>query len=301
MAEATAPRIDQELTVCPLCRRAASGHALFEAPHWRGIDLQYRICSRCGLVFQTPRPSEQALVEFYDRGYRQLMQGQEDPTEKDRRVQEARAGHLLAFVQRRIAPPKLHLDIGSSTGALLETFAGRFGSRPFGVEPGEAYRRWSQERGLEVFPDLRAAGEGSPGKFDLISMIHVLEHLHQPLEYLQGLRRDYLAQDGHLLIEVPNLFGHRSVEFSHLYLFFERTLRQTLQAAGFETLQTWIHGRPRSRTLGLYLALLARPRPPVAESNPHWRAWDVRMRRRLGMLRMKFFTRLLPGWTWQEV
>jgi hypothetical protein len=62
------------------------------------------------------------LGAFYSRGYRFLQQGTEDPTEKDLAVQEARALGTVRMIAGALPSLGRHLDLGSSSGALLEAF-----------------------------------------------------------------------------------------------------------------------------------------------------------------------------------
>lgn len=138
--------------------------------------------------------------------------------------------------------------------------------------------------------ELNAASEPP---FDLISLAHVLEHLPDPVAYLADLRQRWMAEDGWLLIEVPNLYAHDSFEVAHLVSFSAHTLAQTIQKAGFEIVRLEAHGRPRSALLPLYLTALARP---AARPQPFTLAPEegVRRKRQWGMLRRRLLTHLYP-------
>ena len=45
--------------------------------------------------------------------------------------------------------------------------------------------------------------------FDLITIVHVLEHLDKPIENIKELK-NLLSNDGVIYAEVPNLYGFRS-------------------------------------------------------------------------------------------
>jgi hypothetical protein len=61
---------------------------------------------------------------------------------------------VLADFIRAVLPgpvePPTHLDIGSSSGMLLERLSEDLGLQGSGVEPGDAYRDFSRKRGLQV-------------------------------------------------------------------------------------------------------------------------------------------------------
>jgi SAM-dependent methyltransferase len=283
---------------CPLCE--GKQNKLFDKRVFRGETVSNRICSTCGLVYQSPRMSEEELTGFYEREYRPLYQGSQGPNPKDLTVQQSRAASLLEFTRGNLSGCSRHLDIGSSAGLLLQRFQEAFSCQSLGIEPGNAYRSYAQEQGLRVFAsldELEAAGES---QFDLISMAHVLEHIPDPVGYLSALREKWLVAGGHLLVEVPNLYAHDSFEVAHLVSFSAHTLSQTLQKAGFEIITLEQHGRPRSEVLPLYLTVLARAvtTPGTFHLQPESR---VRLKRKLGMYRCDLLKKLYPGRAWLPI
>ena len=81
----------------------------------------------------------------------------------------------------------------------------------------------------------------------MISLWHVLEHLHDPDRTLRGCAR-WLAEGGLLLLAVPNLDSWQARVFGgawfhldppfHLHHFAPGSLASALDAAGFELLET---------------------------------------------------------------
>ncbi len=81
------------------------------------------------------------------------------------------------------------------------------------------------------------------GKFDVITLFHVLEHLPDPRSELTNMSKK-LAKQGQIIIEVPNasdalLTLYQSKEFSnftywscHLFLFTNETLAELCTQAG---------------------------------------------------------------------
>ena len=283
---------------CPICGRSTSSP--FDRRTFKGYVVENRVCNHCGCVFQSPRMTDAALVEFYEAEYRRAYQGNEGPTSKDLFVQEKRSYALADFVKRTIVNRShltSHLDIGCSSGLLLQNFNRIFGLKGVGVEPGDAYRNYARQQGLDVRSSIDELENNTPGKFDLISLIHVLEHIAQPVEYLTDLAKNHLSEDGYLLVEVPNLYMHDSFEVAHLISFSPHMLRQVLQAAGFEVIAVSIHGKPRSRLLHLYITALARFRcvPESQEIKPEN---SIGLKRKIGLLYRKIWERLLPGQAW---
>jgi SAM-dependent methyltransferase len=295
--------LSEEVKTCPLC--GGSSSAPFDQRSLHGYAIHNRLCQGCGLVFQSPRLAEAELTKFYEAEYRLLYQGRADPTAKDLFVQAGRAAALIDFLHAQAAAQRFGLpdepralDIGCSAGLLLQRYRSDFGAQVAGVEPGEAYRAYTQQQGLEVQPSLEALTSRG---FDLISMMHVLEHLPHPVAYLQTLRAEYLKPAGWLVIEVPNLYAHDCFEVAHLTSFSAHTLRQVLQQAGFQVAALLAHGRPRSRLLPLYLTALARPAVEGRASSVERKIEpesNVVLKRRLGLLRRRLLERVAPGMAW---
>jgi SAM-dependent methyltransferase len=283
---------------CPLC--ASTKRRFFENIEEDGQVIAFQICLCCGLVYQSPRMDDAELEQFYEREYRIQRQETEDPIKKDLQMQDARARAVLEMVQPHLPVVTRHLDIGNSSGALLQRFNEHYGCVNVGVEPGEAYRRFSKSQGLKVYPSLDALTEANEAPFDLISMLHVIEHVEDPIQTLLSLRESKMQPGGYLLLEVPNLIEHECLELSHLYAFTRSTLNAIVQQAGFRILWSKAHGSFRSPILNLYITLLAQ-----AESDPrsirtiHSSPIGTKTRRRLGKVKRDFFTSRFPDWTWQ--
>ena len=168
-----------------------------------------------------------------------------------------------------------------------------YGNQAIGIEPAKVYRAYCEARGLAVVSDLESL---SHGRFDLITMAHVLEHLPGPVDYLREIRDNWLTEDGTLLVEVPNLYGHPSVEIPHLFCFSSGTLSYALARSGYEVTRMARHGSPRSKLIPLYLTAIAKPAKDVQTRKPGPRL--VRLKRSIGMAWNRTASRVAPGLAW---
>ena len=282
---------------CPLCDN--DSNSLFDQRIFRGYQVSNRLCSNCGLVYQSPRMTEKELDDFYISEYRQIYKGTEEPDQKDIDLQAARAMGIINLLRDRgVEQVKRFLDIGASTGTLIEKVKKEYQCDAIGIEPGSAYQTYARSRGNEVFGSLDDLLESGENKFDLVSMIHVLEHLPNPVGYLKELRSDHLDDQGMILIEVPNLYAHDSFEIAHLTSFSRHSIFEVLKKAGFKTNFVETHGRPRSKLIPLYISVLA-----VPESNPPEQPEIkvdkmVRIKRSLGLSHRKLIEKLFPNQAW---
>jgi len=282
---------------CPLCGQ--DQFTVFDQRDFRGFEVINVLCSNCGLVFQTPRKTASELEDYYQDEYRIAYQGQEGPSEKDLRVQKARAENLVKFLNEMgIEKVDRHVDIGSSAGLLLEEVQGSFNCLVVGIEPGDAYREYAQGRGLKVYEELNQVNSADGKMFDLVSMIHVLEHIPDPVDYLRALRERILSKSARLLVEVPNLFAHDCFEVAHLTSFSRETLTQVLKKAGYRTIFVERHGFPRSKLIPLYITALAEPFEANSDQDKVYGERLVSLKRRTGFLHRRVIERLLPDYGW---
>ena len=282
---------------CPLCGNSQA-KILSEMDSF-GFKVRYYLCQTCGFVFQNPGESAAADPAFYAETYRQLYQSTEEPTAKDLRQQRLRAEYQLNLMQNHgVCRLWRALDIGASSGILMQTIHEAYGGEMIGVEPGNAYRKLAEAKGFKLYPSLEQLQANETAKFDLVTMMHVLEHLEDPLGTLKDIRANLLEDSGFLLVEVPNFYAHESYELAHLSCFTEHTLVEMLKQAGYKIMHLRKHGYPRSETLELYLTVLARPESEPDEHIAITPERNVALKRAMGTLKRNTLTKLRPGKTW---
>ena len=165
------------------------------------------VCRQCGCVQNLPDSTFlREIAEIY-RAYAIYHQsdGQEQPAfDASTGAAAPRSRKLLDRFLENVELPSTGrmLDIGCGNGATLKAFRQL---RPawslVGTELNEKYRASIEAvAGNEGFH--AGAPQAIPGEFDLVSMIHVLEHVIEPLDFLSKLRSK-LAAGGILLVEVP--------------------------------------------------------------------------------------------------
>jgi 2-polyprenyl-3-methyl-5-hydroxy-6-metoxy-1,4-benzoquinol methylase len=69
-------------------------------------------------------------------------------------------------------------------------------------------------------------------KYDVISMIHMVEHLPDPIPYMEGLR-GLLAEGGQIFIEVPNFSANKgTLSVNHPLAYSTHTMKDLLRKSG---------------------------------------------------------------------
>lgn len=210
-------------------------------------------CTQCGAV---QKPVDKAyLAECEDiyanyTMYAQSSQGTEpsvfdgEPCGRSTRLMLTVAGEIRLPETGRI------LDVGCGNGNLLRAFGA--------IRPG-----WKRA-GLELDGRHRdavetACGPGSlhtgqlanvPGEFDLVTAMHVLEHLTSPVEFLKTAA-DRLTPGGHVLVQLPlwqdNPFD--LVVADHCMHYDRASLIRVLKRAGLEPVFVSDQAVPRELTV----------------------------------------------------
>jgi SAM-dependent methyltransferase len=189
--------------------------------HRRGTPGEFRVveCPSCRLCRTDPWPDDPAA--WYPDEYPQHA-GTEGPTARaSRRALEraarsgARMARLLgiaipeADTGGALRPGSRVLDIGTGTGGAVKAFRDA-GHEAWGVEPSARAVLAARARGIPwiiegSLESALAADGGLPGgRWDLVRMSQVLEHVPDPVELLRRVR-EVMAPDGRLVVGVPNI------------------------------------------------------------------------------------------------
>jgi 2-polyprenyl-3-methyl-5-hydroxy-6-metoxy-1,4-benzoquinol methylase len=241
-------------------------------------------CDACGSAWLDPRPSPGSIGRAYQRYYTHVSD--DDPAAHPSSAivrklhalqsdyQFARYGvteRPAAFGGRWLIPliPSLRakadvecrhlpappanggrlLDVGCGNGGFLKLATER-GWNAEGIDFDPAAVAVARGRGLTVSQTTAATLEDSAAcKYDIITISHVIEHVHNPLKLLGNLYR-LLKPDGQLWLETPNLSSLGARRFGpswqaldpprHLVLFTRESLISALENVGFrEIKQQW--------------------------------------------------------------
>jgi 2-polyprenyl-3-methyl-5-hydroxy-6-metoxy-1,4-benzoquinol methylase len=245
-APAAGSTVEWQESPCLLCG-GTKWSPLVEAPDGiaGGTGLWFVVvqCHDCGLCFTNPRPSPRTIGRFYPDGY----PPHRAPRLRRRPPWWKQATHWLRRPrpEQRTFPPHGQarlLDFGCGGGAFLDRMSKR-GWQLTGLDSSAASVERVRDRlGLDVLCGTLPHPDLSPATFDLITMWHSLEHVHQPLQVLREAHR-LLVPGGRLVVAVPNIdslpfrwFGHTWYGLDlprHLTHFASWTLYLMLHRAGF--------------------------------------------------------------------
>jgi 2-polyprenyl-3-methyl-5-hydroxy-6-metoxy-1,4-benzoquinol methylase len=218
-----------------------------DAGAWRCTSFGHRhhppiyACDDCGLLFQWPMPSAEALEEAYS--------GVVDPlymAERDNRILTFRK------VIRTLGPAggRRLLDVGAYCGYFLEV-AREQGFRAEGLELSQWAAAHARSLGFPVHTEPLEVRAASADRYEVLTMWDVVEHLPDPREELAAART-LLAPGGRLYLStidtgslLARLLGARWPWLMDMHLvYFDRpTISALLEEAGFRVreIRTYSH------------------------------------------------------------
>jgi 2-polyprenyl-3-methyl-5-hydroxy-6-metoxy-1,4-benzoquinol methylase len=233
----------ETLDNCPICQNKQFSPFLVCKDYTVSkADFQIVKCKNCQFVFTNPRPSEQESGQYY----------QSENYISHSNTKKGLINQMYQIVRQRALKGKLKLvnqlinnqlsnkqilDYGCGTGAFLEVCKAA-GWKVEGIEPDEKARvqaigNTGQEIRTDVFNEYF-----DNARFDVITLWHVLEHVHRLDETLIRLK-SLLKDTGVLLIAVPNCASKDAQNFQqhwaaydvprHLYHFSPDTMEKLLQ------------------------------------------------------------------------
>ncbi|MGI5170564.1 methyltransferase domain-containing protein [Spirillospora sp. CA-253888] len=191
-------------TTCPWCGSQKLGKHLLTRDTMMLKPGRFTLdrCADCRHIFQNPRLSGDGL-DFY---YRDVYDGLSAPDTEHIFSAQTRWYRKRAELVAAHTAPLTWLDVGAGHGHFCATAAGVLPGTVFdGLDIGagieEAVRRGWVRHGIRG--EFRAVSAELPGRHDVISMNHYLEHTADPAAELDAARTA-LAPGGHLLVELPD-------------------------------------------------------------------------------------------------
>lgn len=199
-----------------------------------GIMQKTVICRQCGLVQSNPRMTSKSTEWFYGSDFYGVLYGRIDgksTTEFILSESKRRPQDRYKFVKANLDYSKIHtiLEIGCSGGWNLYPYFND-GKKVVGYDYGPAL----VEAGTKLGMDLRVGkienDMNEHGKYDLILMCHVYEHIPNPIKFIEDLKK-YLAPGGYFYIEVPDMreLDMRGIINSHSYYYTKNTFLNYLE------------------------------------------------------------------------
>ncbi len=233
----------QNLLSCPICDTTKFRDE-FTCTDFTVTKEKFNIvsCINCNFLFTNPRPDQSVIEKYYDSqnyiSHSNTKKGIVNSIYQIVRsyslLKKVRLINKLYRLENKDEIPRELLDIGSGTGEFL-TKANENGWRGIGVEPNlKAREQALANHSLEIYKEEDVNTLGS-GRFDVITMWHVLEHVHNLNERVEEIY-NLLKLGGLSIIAVPNHLSYDAKKYKkdwaaydvprHLYHFDPNSIKR---------------------------------------------------------------------------
>ncbi|MCK1986502.1 class I SAM-dependent methyltransferase [Lysinibacillus fusiformis] len=218
---------------CYLC---SSEETILRYPQVRdNKDISVLECKNCSLVYLST--TDHITNEFYEKSGMLNGRVNLDLYRKNSYTDDKRRANSL---HEKLVGKKV-LDFGCGAGGFLNLIKD-VADKAIGIELDEIIREQLNNEGIICYKNISETDE----KFDVITLFHVLEHIPNPIELLQEIKK-YLNPCGVLIIEVPNAddalltlydcddFKAFTYWSCHVFLYNPMTLVQIIKKAGLQS------------------------------------------------------------------
>lgn len=231
-------------TQCPVCGAGDLKEALQVKDHSvSGETFPVLECGRCTLRFTDKVPDAGSISPYY----------KSEDYISHTNTSKGLINRLYQWVRKRTLRKKRRqvqrltginsgqlLDVGSGTGAFVQQME-KHGWQVTGLEPDPDARKVAEEVNGVKLSDINIIHDLPAGRFDAITMWHVLEHVHDLQSYIAKLK-DLLKDNGRLFIAVPNYTCRDAVVYGsawaawdvprHLYHFSPASMQALIDRHG---------------------------------------------------------------------
>lgn len=282
------------------------------APDWHlvtrqrmfGEDFQVVRCGGCGLIRTNPRPDAEWKERFYDPKYNGYLDSQaRDFVYAPQPTRATGYRRLTKLLRERAAPNSKLLDVGCAAGMFVRQ-AIDDGFDACGCDYSDAAIAYGRDHyGVRIIRSVAENIDEPDNKYDVVTLLHVFEHLPDPMGVLRELRR-VLKPGGLLLLETVNYRAHYAMEkhlkflipvyghltkrgglpwvpFDHLYHWSPETLKRAMASAGFNGVELQhLTGyrsemKPNQLFSFVYSACELVDRALMTASGGRWHYWPV--------------------------
>jgi len=223
------PKIKFEKIKCFNCN-SANKKILFTNDRY-GFNQKTVICKNCGLIYSNPRMTEDATHFFYksdlyrnvyeEHGITEYITSEYEQIEKSPK----KFFHIINSLNLEYQNV---CEVGASGGQNLKPFQ-LIGKDVVGYEPSKFLSDFAKTKGINV---INGFIDDVKGEYDLVILIHVYEHLLNPIDELKKLRKHVKK---YLFIEVPGcITKFSSIQNAHNSYFSINTLSHIVTKCGFK-------------------------------------------------------------------
>lgn len=248
----TAPFMSLHVTYqhCPACKSESIKPVLTAKDHTVTQEsFTISACNDCGFRFTADAPAQEVIHNYY----KSSAYISHTDTKKGLVNMIYHVARFFTMMSKEKLVKKaskrqvgMLLDIGSGTGTFLHTME-KAGWSVVGLEPDAEARSIAVKKyNCDIYPsdELFRLPDAT---YSVVTMWHVLEHVHQLDEYIARIKA-ILAPQGKLIVAVPNytskdcaIYGANWAAYDvprHLYHFSPKSMRILMQRHGLKVIAT---------------------------------------------------------------
>lgn len=210
---------------------------------YQKVNRGYWQCQDCDFVYRIPILDDKEKAILY-KHFRDIEFRGENREEYFKRItsypsHESENYEKCKFLEKYIPEKGAILDVGCGAGVFLYTFKNYFPQwQAWGIEPTPGFADFAKEQGIHI--DEGYLTESTYNRtFDLISLIHVMEHIDDQKPMLLMLKK-YLGPESMVYIESPSIKdigylpnSHDRFMCQHDVIFSKGILEKILQEQGY--------------------------------------------------------------------
>lgn len=234
----------ESVTECPVCT-SSSFQRLLTVRDYTVSQNEFQIngCTTCGFGITSPRPDQHSIGLFYASDkYVSHTGGTRTLLDQVYLIARKFTLRWKLNLITRLQQPGTLLDYGCGTGEFLKYLhANQW--KVMGVEPSESARTNAD---TIIQNHIYSTLNTNLGNFDVITLWHVLEHVHNLNETLSKLKA-LLNKSGIMLLAVPNYLSADAKKYGaywagydvprHLWHFTQKNMEQLLSQHRLEVIK----------------------------------------------------------------
>jgi SAM-dependent methyltransferase len=190
---------------CPACESNESKKEFVKN------GFEYVSCMCCRTLYLNPRPTIESFEKFYNSSISSNYWAETffPAVAESRRelIFRPRVKRLQSLCCDMDISPKVVMDVGAGYGIFLEEFKEEMPDiRTIAIEPSKNLADICRKKGFEVVEDIAEKVSGYESAADLVVCFEVLEHIHNPLQFVSTLSK-FVAPGGYLMVSTLGVDG----------------------------------------------------------------------------------------------
>jgi len=233
----------ETLKNCPVCNTSSFSNYL-NVEDYTVSHKQFTIqqCNSCYFLFTNPRPPSEEIGDYY-KSEEYISHHDETKTLMSKvytSVRNYTIGGKIKMINELSDKKGSLLDVGCGTGNFIQACKEN-GWIISGTEPDQGARDVASKRVGELIFDSINHKQLEGKSFDIITLWHVLEHVHLLNETVDWLK-EHLNPDGKIIIAVPNPQSFDAEKYGafwaaydvprHLYHFTKASMKKLMENHG---------------------------------------------------------------------